>query len=112
MTGSRFLLLLFTPLLFLHAINDYIIIAVVRRLRNLRNPNIPSNIDEPRAGPGMIAGGCALLECHLQSDRAQSGTLMHDQRAVARDRDHIDIDIFFITEKGNAAAQFMKMISR
>ena len=54
--------------------------AAVRRRRNLCDPSVPSDIEEPGAGSGKMTEGCALLECHLRSgSRAQSSTLVHDQ---------------------------------
>ena len=53
--------------------------AVVRRRRNLFSRIVPSDIEGPGAEPGTTTEGCALLECHSQSDRAQSGTPVHGQ---------------------------------
>ena len=54
-------------------------IAVVRKRRNLCDPIVPSEIEEPGAGPGMMTEGCASLECHSRNGRARSSTPVLDQ---------------------------------
>ena len=51
--------------------------TAARRQRKICDLNVPSDIEEPGAGPGMITEGCALLARSVRYYGAQLARQMH-----------------------------------